>query len=262
MICKNYNTGLVMSGGAVRGFAHVGVLQALNEHNIFPDIISGVSAGAIIGALYADGYTPRQILTLLWRRNIFRFVKLSPGTSGFLRINGLRKVLKESLHSKTFKQLPIPLIVTVTNVLTGKVEYISEGNLIDAILASASIPVLFKPYEMNGNTYIDGGMTDNLPVFPIKNRCNEIIGVHVNPVGKIEQVKGLINIALRAFHISVASHVDRKKELFKYFIEPLELRKYGYLDVKKGKEIFRVGYKKAMKVLDQDKTNIRQLPVA
>ena len=88
---KQYNIGLVLSGGGARGFAHLGVIQALNEAGIFPDVISGTSAGALIGVLYADGYTPGEILNLMNGGSRLDFMRPALPREGLLQINGIYK---------------------------------------------------------------------------------------------------------------------------------------------------------------------------
>lgn len=248
---KKYKNGIVLSGGVARGFAHVGVLQAFHEAGIRPEVISAVSAGSIVGAFYADGYEPKEILDFFYDKRFMEFVKIVPSKSGLLKMTGLYELLEKNLRSNTFDDLKVPLSVCVTNFKTGLSEHLSQGNLLDAVLASSSIPVLFQPYEINGNEYVDGGITDNLPVHPILNQCQNIYGVHVNPIGKMNRNKGLVSTALRSFHISVASGIEQKKQYFKLFIEPLKLREYGLLEVMKGKEMYGIGYEEAKKRLEQ-----------
>ncbi len=248
-IFKEYKYGLVLSGGAARGFAHIGVLKALHEKNIYPEIISGTSAGAIVGAFYADGYEPEEILEIFNRKKLLDLFRATIPRHGFFRINGLHNLLKDNLRSKNIEDLKKKLIICATNIYEGKAEYLYEGNLVDAVIASASIPVLFEVKKIDSIAYIDGGIMDNLPVEPVKNSCKKLIGVHVNPLGKIDQVKGVASVAERAFHLAVASSLESKKSQFDIFIEPPLLIKFGILDLKKKEEIFQIGYEEAMKVL-------------
>lgn len=252
---RKYKYGAVLSGGIARGFAHVGVLQAMHEAGIRPEVISGVSAGSVVGAFYADGYEPEEILHFFYEKRFIEFVKLTPTKTGLLKMTGLKDLLKKNLHANTFKELKIPFNVCVTNYETGLSEYLNEGNLLDAVLASSSIPVLFQPYKIGSNYYVDGGITDNLPVHPILDVCHNIYGVHVNPIGKVSKNKGLVSTALRSFHISVASGIVQKKKYFELFIEPLKLREYGLLEVMKGKEMYTIGYEEAKQRLEEHQKN-------
>jgi NTE family protein len=239
---KKYKTGLVLSGGGARGFAHLGVIQALNDAGIFPDVISGTSAGALAGVLYADGYTPKEILKLLNTGSRLDFMRPALPREGLLQIGGVIKILKSSLHATTFEELKIPLYVTATDLNNGKAEYFSKGDLLDPVIASASIPVLFQPVIINNICYVDGGVLDNLPVRPIENKCRIIIGSFVNPVGYIEKISGLINIAERSFMLRMSEEANEKSNKFDLFVAPLILRNFGILDPEKAEELFSVGY--------------------
>jgi NTE family protein len=248
---KQHKIGLVLSGGGARGFAHLGVIQALNEAGIYPDVISGTSAGALIGVLYADGHSPKQILKLMNSGSRLDFMRPALPREGLLQIGGISKILKNSLHAKTFEELKIPLFVSATDLNNGKVIYFSEGLLLDPVIASASIPVLFQPVIINNIYYVDGGVLDNLPIRPIEKKCKFLIGSFVNPVGYVEKISGLINIAERAFMLSMSKEIIEKSKRFDLFVAPLELRNYKILDPEKAEELFSVGYKDTKKELQK-----------
>jgi NTE family protein len=253
---KKFKTGLVLSGGGARGFAHLGVIQALNEAGIFPDVISGTSAGAIVGVLYADGYAPREILALMNWASRFDFMRPALPREGLLQINGVDKILKANLRAKTFEELKIPLFVSATDLNQGKSVYFSKGDLFEPVMASASIPVLFQPVKINNVSYVDGGVLDNLPIKPIENSCQVIIGSFVNPIGYVEKVTGLINIAERTFLLSMSKDVVEKSKRFDLYIAPPELRNYGILDPEKSQEIFDLGYSATKEKLTDIKIEI------
>jgi NTE family protein len=257
MAAKKYKIGLVLSGGGARGFAHLGLIQALNEAGIIPDVISGTSAGAIIGVLYADGYSPKEILRLLNPVSRLDFMRPTLPREGLLQFNGIIKILKTSLNAKLFSELKIKLFVAATDLNNGKAVYFSEGEIINPVIASASIPVLFQPVIINKIHYVDGGVLDNLPVKPIANNCEIIIGSFVNPVGYMEKISGLISIAERAFMLSMSKEIIEKAKKFDLFVAPLELRNYKILDPDKAEELFKVGYKAAKEKLKD--VNIEKL---
>jgi NTE family protein len=242
MSVKEYKTGLVLSGGGARGFAHLGVIQALNDAGIFPDVISGTSAGALTGVLYADGYSPKEILKLLNTHSRLDYMRPAMPREGLLQISGVHKILKNSLRSTTFEELKIPLYVTATDLNNGKAEYFSCGELLDPVIASASIPVLFQPVMINNICYVDGGVLDNLPLKPIENCCTILIGSFVNPVGYMEKISGLINIAERAFMLRMSEELCEKAHKFDLFVAPLELRNFSILDPEKAEELFCIGF--------------------
>ena len=134
-------------------------------------------------------------------------------------------------------------------MVSGEVEYFNQGSLVDKILASASIPVIFKPQKINGIPYVDGGLLNNLPLAPLKGNCKKLIGVNVSPLEKNPDLKGIKNVAMRSIQLSIAKSVHEKEEEFDIYIEPEHLMDYGYFNVKKGQEIFDIGYKAAVEVL-------------
>jgi NTE family protein len=256
MADEQYKTGLVLSGGGARGFAHLGVLQALNEAGIFPDVVSGTSAGAIVGVLYADGYTPEEIMKILNSNSRYHYIRPTVPREGLLQISGIIRILRDNLRAKTFEDLKIPLFVTATDLNNGKIVYFSEGELLDIVIASASIPVLFKPVIIKNIYYVDGGVLDNLPIRPIENKCRFIIGSFVNPTGYEKNVNSLISIAERTFLLSVSKEVFEKSKKFDLFVAPMELKNHKILDPEKAVEMFRIGYdttKQKLKDIDMHK---------
>lgn len=246
---KTYKTGIVLSGGGARGFAHIGVLQALNEAGIFPDIISGTSAGALVGVLYSDGYSPAEILNMMNATSRLHYVRPTVPREGLLQISGIERILKENLRAGVFEDLKIPLFVTATDLNNGKTEYFSSGELLNPVIASASIPVLFKPVIMNNIYYVDGGVLDNLPIRPLEGRCRFIAGSYVNPIGYEETVISLAQIAERAFMLNMSKEVIEKSKKFDLFIAPMELKNYKILDPEKAVEVYEIGYKATIEKL-------------
>lgn len=242
MAGKQYKTGIVLSGGGARGFAHLGVLEALNEHGIYPDVIAGTSAGALVGVLYADGYSPREIMNFMNSTSRLHYIRPTVPREGLLQISGIARILKEHLRAKTFEELKIKLYVTATDLNNGRCEYFSSGELLDPVIASASIPVLFKPVIMNNICYVDGGVMDNMPVKPLEGKCELLIGSYVNPVGYEENVTSLVQIAERAFMLNMSKEINEKIKKFDIYIAPEELKDYKILDPEKAIEVFDIGY--------------------
>lgn len=248
---KKYNTGVVLSGGALRGFAHAGVLKALNEAGIYPDVISGASAGSIVGAFYADGFTPDEIYEMFVNKRLTKFLEFIVPNKGLVRLTGLYKTLLEKLKAKQFSELKLPLFVAVTNLTEARCEYFTEGELAPYIIASSTVPILFQPKVINGITYIDGGVLDNLPLYPIENDCELLIGVNINPIVPENNFEGMMKVADRSVHMMINKINEPKISRFDIYIEPVELHKYSLFDMSKGKEMRQIGYKEAKKVLKE-----------
>jgi len=242
MTGEKYKIGMVLSGGGARGFAHLGVLQALNEAGIYPEVISGTSAGALAGVLYCDGYSPEEILKIMKVDSRLNYMRPVLPRFGLLQISGIAKILESSLRAKSFEELKIPLFVAATNLNQGKIEYFSKGKLLNPVIASSSIPVLFKPVIINNQSYVDGGVMDNLPIKPIENLCRFFIGSFVNPSGYQESFSSLIDIAERIFTLNLFKEALEKSKRFDFYVGPEELRKYSVLETERADEVFSIGY--------------------
>lgn len=240
---KIYGIGVVLSGGGARGFAHLGVLKALNDSGIYPDVISGTSAGALVGVMYADGHSPEKILKIMNTTSKLHYIRPTVPREGLLQISGIERILVENLSAKRFEDLKIPLFVTATDLNNGVAEYFSSGELIKPVIASASIPVLFKPVIINKIHYVDGGVLDNMPIKPIEGDCDFIIGSFVNPTGYEKTVTSMVQIAERTFMLNMSKELDEKAKKFDMFIAPPELKNYKILDPEKAIEVFDIGYK-------------------
>ena len=144
---SKFKVGLVLSGGGARGLAHIGVYKALNEANIRPEIISGASMGAVIGSLIATGYTPDEIVEIAKDKVHSKMFEMNVPTLSLASHKPVRKILSELLPER-IEDLEIPLYLSSTNLSTGENEMLSEGNLYDAVMASTSIPLAFKPIKI------------------------------------------------------------------------------------------------------------------
>jgi NTE family protein len=246
---KKYKTGFVLSGGGARGFAHLGVARALYEHGIYPDIISGVSSGSIAGVFLADGWSPEDIFRYFKDTRIFKISRLGLPQDGLLSLDKMKNELDNVLKSKDISELKKPFIVAASNLNTGRIEYFSEGPASELVMASSAIPVLFSPVKIGNDLYVDGGLFDNLPVSPLKGKCSRIIGVNVNPIHPRAELKGLIQVASRAFHLGVDNTIRDSRHDCDIFIEPAKLDRFDILDFKSADEMYEIGYEYAMEMV-------------
>ncbi len=248
---ERYGTGLVLSGGGTRGFAHLGVLKALQEHDIHPDIISGVSAGAIVGVLYADGKPPEEILEILTSNKLLSFIEFTIPQTGLIKMSGFEKTLNKHLKAKNFEDLNIPLKVFAVNINTAEYVCFEKGTLSDAVKASASIPIVFPPVKIGEHYYSDGGTINNFPVEPLVDRCDRIIGVSVNPLGEKYNLDNLKKIAERTFQLAIRSHTMERKKMCDIYIEPEGLDDFGLMNLSGSNKIFELGYEATLRALKE-----------
>ncbi len=234
--------GLVLSGGGARGAAHIGVIQALEEFGIKATRISGTSAGSIVGALYAQGYSPKEMLEITSQVTVYNSVRPSLAPGGLLRMDGLRQLLKNRLPDD-FSKLKIPLTIAATEIRRGELMYFDSGELIPAILSSCCIPGVFSPIPFNGDLYVDGGLLDNLPAKALHGKCDFLIGSHCNKVSPSFDVTNMKLVIERSLLMAIGANTLQSKNLCDLVIEPSGLDKFSSYDIGKAKEIFDLGYK-------------------
>lgn len=243
--------GLVLSGGGARGIAHLGVLQALEEFEIEIDAISGTSAGAIVGVLYAYGYKPKEILEMV--KSISPYKLLSPAYSwkGALSIDVLVKFLQKYIETDDFSVLKIPVHVAVTNLIKGRSEFFSEGEMFIPVAASSCVPVLFNPVEWRGNTYVDGGILNNLPIEPLDPFYEIIIGSHTNPIVDNFTPKNARQVMERSLMMAITCNVESRIHRCTHLIEPEDLGNYKVMDLSVADKIYELGYATARSYLSE-----------
>jgi len=239
---ENVKTGIALSGGGVRGIAHIGVLKALHEFGIYPSIVSGVSAGAIVGALYADGHSPDAIFEIVHDLDLFELFSLRRPKLGIFKPDGLKKNLIKILSHKNIEDLQIPLFITATNLSEASAYVFSEGNLVDALMASTAFPLIIRPYNIQGTLFVDGGLVSNLPVQPLMGKVDKIIGVNVNPVKGEPSKYSARNFTDRLIHIGLRANIQTAITHCDIFIEPPELMQYHLFKLSAAQKIFESGY--------------------
>jgi NTE family protein len=239
--------GLVLSGGAARGIAHLGVLAALDELGVKVSGISGVSAGAIVGALYAAGNAPDALLKEVHHLYDFQLLDLSWLRNRVFALSGLRKIMERLIGEKDFGQLKIPLFVTATDVARAMPVTFSEGNVLEIVMASSSIPAFNSPVQYKGHQLFDGGILNNMPVEPIKGKYDVIIGSYVNKI--TNGIKTLPNNKMmlldQCFHLAIHELIKPRAAACDIFIEP-SLHEFGLFDLKKADRLFELGYRETM----------------
>ncbi len=234
--------GLALSGGGARGISHLGVLQLFEEIGLKIDSISGSSAGAIAGALFAVGYSPKEILELIISTKVYKMLRPALSKTGLLNLHKTERVFLKYFPDDDFSQLSIPLFVAATDLNKGTTTFFSRGPLIKPLLASASVPVIFEPVIIKNTAYIDGGILNNLPIEPLQDRCQRIIGLNSNPIGSDFQVTNVKDLVERSLLLAITNHTHTKASACHLFLEPPQLGKYKIFDFGKAREIFDIGY--------------------
>ena len=271
---KKPKIGLVLSGGGAKGLSHIGVLKVIDSLGIKIDYIGGTSMGAIVGGLYASGYTgkqldsifktlqfddlvqdniPRKSKLLFNKRNDdiyalslpFKKLKLETPNAlskGFYNYNFLSKLTYHVRNTRDFKKLPIPFFCMATDIETGEEILLSKGIFPQALIASSSVPSIFYPIEIEGKLLVDGGVTNNYPVERLKELGAEfIIGVDVQEELKDRnELQGITTIFGQISNFYTQSQMKSKRQLTNIYIKP-EIKGYSVLSFENGKKIIENG---------------------
>jgi NTE family protein len=252
--------GLVLSGGGMRGVAHVGAIKALEEHNICPTHIAGTSSGAVVGALYAHGYSCDEMLQFFKTIQLLDYKKYALNKPGFIDAGKYYQFFKKKFPDDSFSVLKKKLFITTTNITDGVLQIFSEGELIKPILASSAFPGLFSPVKIKDKFYIDGGVLNNFPIELIQKNCDALIGVYLNLLESVanSDLKHFYNVIERAINIRIAKSDEEKFVDFDVVIAPKNLAHYGLFDKKNIDAIYKIGYDTMNRALISNTLNIKK----
>ncbi len=249
-----------MGGGGVRGFAHVPVLETLDEFGIRPGIIAGTSMGAIIGALYASGMSGKEIRERInqhlilkddtWRDiiakkdNLLKWVKAFSAEfqhGVFIKTQRFLEFLLSEIQKRTFEELEIPLLVVAADYWTEQEIVFESGDLLHALQASMAVPGVFAPVPVGGRVLVDGGVVNLVPYDHLLERADFTIAVNVNRAGNPgkHETPGALDSILGAFEIMQASALAEKMKQRKpdIYVQP-EIQDIRIFDFGKAGEVF------------------------
>jgi len=249
------NIGICLSGGGALGFAHIGVLQALEDHGIYPQLIAGSSMGAIIGTFYAAGYSPADMLQLIKDDKLYKITKLMTFRPSFFRSGlsshaMLRTLIHELIPHNSFEQLQKKMYICVVNLNTAKWEIKNSGNELDKwVAASASIPGVFETIKETEVYYVDGGLLNNMPAQAISDLCKTVIGVDVIPHVVPSDLKKPTDTL--AFSFRAVEHQNSRKgrKLCEFIIEPKAIEEFHEFSFDAYQAIYQHGYNDATKYI-------------
>ena len=201
---------LVLGGGGTRGFAHVGVIKALEANGIVPDIIVGTSAGSVVGALYAAGYTGSDLERVALSMDDTIVADWSLPDRGFIKGQALQDFVNRAVQNRPLEKLNKPLAVVVADLKTGERRVLQSGDAGIAVRASSSVPGVFQPVAMDGHEYVDGGLVSPVPVGVARAMgAGLVIAVDISSKPQFRKTGNSIDVLLQTFSImeqSIASH--------------------------------------------------------
>uniref|UniRef100_UPI0035AED75B patatin-like phospholipase family protein n=1 Tax=Flavobacterium sp. TaxID=239 RepID=UPI0035AED75B len=281
---KRPKIGLVLSGGGAKGFAHIGVLKVIEQAGIKIDYIGGTSMGAVVGGLYASGYTASQIDSIFQQTNFDKLIQdYIPRTSksfyekrndelytitlpfrkfkigipvalskGMYNYNLLAKLTHDVRDIKDFNKLPTPFVCVATNIETGEEVILHEGYLPQALMASSAFPSLFSPVELNGKILIDGGVTNNYPVEEVRKMGADII-IGVDVQDNLKDRKSLndaTRILVQITNLDMINKMKEKIKLTDIYIKP-DISNFGVVSFSEGNNIIKKGEEACFAVYEQ-----------
>ena len=244
--------GLVLGGGAVRGAAHVGALQAFREIGFVPDLVCGTSIGALVGAAYAAGVPMSRlsetVADMHWR-DVTR-LSLRRGLAVF-DTTPLRKLVEEIIGDITFDDLEVTFAAVACDVVSGRRVVLMGGSVVDAVMASSALPGLFMPYESGEALLVDGGVVDNLPVDVARSLgADYVVAVDIMPPREGDRrPEDLRDMLLTAFEIA-QQNTRRTGDQGDCYIAP-SVSGYGMADFSVVKELERLGHEAVMDAAPQ-----------
>ncbi|MDE3214668.1 MAG: patatin-like phospholipase family protein [Bacteroidota bacterium] len=241
------NTGIVLSGGGARCYGHLGLLAVLDEMEVVPSAISGVSGGAMVGALYASGMKAIDILDIARKSSFTSLSRILWRGNAFFSMEAIGKLIREYIPQDRIEKLPIRFFLNATDFTHNETLFFSEGPLWENLLASASVPLLFKPVRREGAMLVDGGLLNNLPVEPLAGHCTVIIGSHVNrqrPLPEGNRRLSRLAVLERSFHMAIATTVYERGRHCQLLLEP-PLQEFSMFDLRNPQALFEISYRYA-----------------
>jgi len=203
---------LALGGGAARGFAHIGVIKALEAQGIVPDIVVGTSAGSVVAALYASGMSGFELQNLALQMEEDMLVDWTLPNRGVFKGEALQDFINQKVKNQTLQTLPKPLGVVATDLQSGELVLFRRGNTGMAVRASSAVPGMFQPVEIGGRDYVDGGLTSPVPAQSARSMgADFVIAVDISNVNRRDKLTGTLDVLLQTF--SIMGHAISRHEL-------------------------------------------------
>ena len=246
---------LVLGGGGSRGYAHVGVIKALEKEGVPIDLIIGTSAGSIMGAIYADSASSKKLENITMSANFWDYADIAnmPLFGGVMSGNNLQNFLVKNLKAKTFDNLAIPLVVVTTDFRKGVPYIIKGGPIPPAVLASSAVPGVVRPVYLYGKILVDGGVVDNVAV-DIAEKYHPKIIIAVDVSSDLEDAKpgSEFSILFRSYSITLKKLSNLQLSKTSFIIKP-NLSNIGMFDMSQKNKLVTEGYKAAEKIIPKIK---------
>ena len=193
---------LALGGGAARGFAHIGVIKALESHGIVPDMVIGTSSGSLVGALYASGYGGFDLQRTALQLDDTIIADWSLPDRGFIKGEALQNFVNQAVQNRPMEKLNKPFAVVATDLQSGEPVVFRTGNTGMAVRASSSVPGVFQPVTISGREYVDGGLVSPVPVRAARAMgADLVIAVYISNNPRLGKTKDSVDVMLQTFAI-------------------------------------------------------------
>lgn len=266
-IKKNPQVALVLGGGGSKGFAHVGAIEVLEEHNIPIDLIVGSSAGSAVGALYADNKNIEETKQILLKAKSnelldYSFIgsfRMFHSLSSPIKGQAYENFIFDNMRAQYFSELKIPLVAVTVDAKTGEIFIIKDGPIAPAIRASSAVPLAISPVNLYGRTLIDGGVVEPVPVPTAKLFKPElIIAISINNAPPKDMPSNSIDLGYRASWLSYYTLSQTQAESADINIHP-DLSGFGMFEDHRKEELYNLGRQAALDALPQIKKKLKKL---
>lgn len=234
--------GLALGGGAAKGFAHIGVLKALEENDIFVDMVSGCSSGALVGGLYCSGLTPYQLEEIAVNVEYKDWVDLTIPSVGLIKGKKLEKMIRKLSKDQNIEELDKKFLAVATNLNNSKQYVFEQGPIYQAIRASISIPGVFEPVGKDGTVLVDGAVVDRFPVSILRELNPDfIIGVNIGFTDLNQKRINMFDVVIQSVELLTDQAMKAKKLDAEIIIEP-DLKTIGLTRFDLAKQAITLGY--------------------
>ena len=204
--------GLALGGGAARGFAHIGVIKALEAQGIVPDIVAGTSAGSVVGALYASGMSGFELQKLALQMEEDMVTDWTLPNRGVLKGEALQDFINQRTRNLPIQKMPKILGVVATDLQSGEMIIFRQGNTGMAVRASSAVPGVYQPVEISGRDYVDGGLSSPVPAATARAMgADFVIAVDISSVSRREKPGSTLDVLLQTF--AIMGHAISRHEL-------------------------------------------------
>lgn len=253
---------LVLGGGAARGFAHVGVIRALEQEKIPIDMIVGTSVGSLIGAIYANDTNSFELewtAFTLEKDDLFDYAIFSAFTGmGVVRGDKLENFVKTKIHSVNIEDLKLPFAAVATDLNRGTRVVLDRGSVAKAVHASSAIPGVFSPVDYQGRLLVDGGIVDNIPISVARDKGADIvIAVDISENVTNFNITNLVDVVLQSANIMFNENVKYRKKDADVLITPA-VGDVGMLDFTQKKRCMQAGIAAAQKAMPEIRNKIEE----